>query len=156
MAYAPSCYNVHDANNGSGLSFMDMWYLWTESDIATDWRGYSRAKPVESGRNPLVVEERYQELYRVCSVGYGDYCHVRTGGRPTFRLYWCVHPYGGGEPEGEEENYFVGNYSRIAVECYWWRWIYYLVAYCRHAVSMGGTSSDCGDCDGLCLRCLRI
>ena len=36
MAHAPSRYDVPSADNGSGLSFMDMRYLWVESDIATN------------------------------------------------------------------------------------------------------------------------
>jgi len=31
-----------------------------------------------------------------------------------------------------------------------------LASHCRHAVSVGGTSSDSGDCDGLRFRGLRI
>ena len=34
--------------------------------------------------------------------------------------------------------------------------IYHFIAYCCYAVSMGGASSDCRDCYGLCFRCVRV
>lgn len=81
---------------------------------------------------------------------------VRTGGCPAFRIYWCMHPFGSGEPEGEKEGYLVGNRSWLVVQRYWrWR-IYYLIAYCRHAVPMGRTSSACRNYYGLCFSGMRI
>lgn len=69
------------------LSFVDMRYLRTESDVAADRRGYPCTKSVESGRNPLVATKRYQELHRLRPVGHGDYRHVRLGRCAAFRLY---------------------------------------------------------------------
>lgn len=74
----------------------------------------------------------------------------------TFRIYRCVHPSGSGKPEREKKSYPVGDCPRIAVERHWGRRLYYSASHCRHAVSVGGTSSDSGDCDGLRFRGLRI
>ena len=64
--------------------------------------------------------------------------------------------FGLGEPEGEKEGYLVGNRSWLVVQRYWrWR-IYYLIAYCRHAVPMGRTSSACRNYYGLCFSGMRI
>ena len=48
------------------------------------------------------------------------------------------------------------NRSWLVVQRYWrWR-IYYLIAYCRHAVPMGRTSSACRNYYGLCFSGMRI
>ena len=73
-----------------------------------------------------------------------------------FGLGVAQHSFGSGEPEGEKEGYLVGNRSWLVVQRYWrWR-IYYLIAYCRHAVPMGRTSSACRNYYGLCFSGMRI
>ena len=103
-----------------------------------------------------MVAECYQELYRFCSAWHGDYRHVRTGvAQHSGFIDACIR-LGVGKPEREKKSYPVGDCPRIAVERRGDGGYIILLPHCRHAVSVGGTSSDSGDCDGLRFCGLRI
>ena len=155
MAYAASRYDVSAADNGSGLSFVDMWYLRTENVL------YPQSGRIFGCKNLLSPEGNPPGGCGMLSENFTgfaplgivvNYLHVRTEVL-TFRIY----RYRASVWEwNRKKNYPIGDCPQIAVERHWWRRLYYSASHCRHAVSVGGTSSDSGDCDGLRFRGLRI